>query len=92
LPVCGKVYIFNAKRFSNKSVAGSRDTHVNIRDLADALTLRMDRVVLDRTGVSGNFDIKTSPWSSIAGNGREPVCDANSSSLFAVLEEQLGFR
>jgi len=72
--------------------AGLTGYTVNMQDLADALTLRLERVVLDTTGITGTFDIKTSPWTSITVGGREPASDANGASLFAVLEEQLGLK
>jgi uncharacterized protein (TIGR03435 family) len=66
---------------------------IDMQDLADALTTRVGRPVLDKTGIKGAFDIKTSAWSLAAGDadGARQV-DSNSPSLFTVLEEQLGLK
>jgi uncharacterized protein (TIGR03435 family) len=67
---------------------------IDMQDLADALTTRVGRPVLDKTGIKGAFDIKTSAWSPGAGDadGARPAADSNSPSLFTVLEEQLGLK
>jgi uncharacterized protein (TIGR03435 family) len=66
---------------------------IGMRDLADALATRVNRPVVDKTQITGYFDMKTSPWSLGAGDadgGRQ--ADTNNPSLFTVLEEQLGLR
>jgi uncharacterized protein (TIGR03435 family) len=66
---------------------------VNMRDLADALTVRLRQPVLDMTGIEGSFDIKTTGWNpGLSAPGTEPSADPNGASLFAVLQEQLGLR
>jgi len=67
---------------------------IGMHDLADALTTRVNRPVVDKTEITGYFDIKTSPWSLGAGeaDGVRQAADTNDPSLFTVLEEQLGLR
>ena len=72
---------------------------VSMSDLADDLSSFAGRLVVDRTGIQGNFDIQLPPWSRGAqvtaqavDDGREPAPDPSSPSLFAVLQEQLGLR
>jgi uncharacterized protein (TIGR03435 family) len=65
-----------------------------MHDLADTLTERVGRPVVDRTEIKGAFDIKTSAWSLGAGDsdGARQAVNPNSPSLFTVLEEQLGLK
>lgn len=65
-----------------------------MHDLADALTTRVNRAVVDKTEITGYFDIKTSPWSLGPGDadGARQATDTDNPSLFTVLEEQLGLR
>jgi uncharacterized protein (TIGR03435 family) len=67
---------------------------IGMQDLADALTLRVGRPVVDKTEIKGTFDIKTSVWSLGAADpdGARQAADSNSPSLFTVLEEQLGLK
>jgi uncharacterized protein (TIGR03435 family) len=66
--------------------------------LADDLTFWLDREVVDRTGLTGRFDISLPPWSrstlvsAPAGNGREPTEDPSNPSMFAVVRDHLGLR
>jgi len=73
---------------------GLSGSTVNMRDLAEGLTARLGRPVLDNTGIEGNFDIKTSGWNPgfDISEGREPPADPNAPTLFAVIEEQLGLK
>lgn len=52
--------------------------------LAELLSAKTDRPVLDRTGVSGTFDIDLS-WSVDSGADAGP-------SLFTAVQEQLGLK
>lgn len=72
---------------------------VSMLDLAEFLTLFTERAVRDKTGVNGEFDIRTTGWSDpnrrpAAGDGvagrPEEVGDPSGPSVFTVLEEQLG--
>jgi uncharacterized protein (TIGR03435 family) len=74
---------------------------VEMQDLATFLTSFTDRVVHDKTGIKGYFDIRTTGWSDpnrrpdagvgVAGRPEE-VLDPSGPSVFTVLEEQLGLR
>jgi bla regulator protein BlaR1 len=72
---------------------------VTMSDLADYLSLFMQRLVVDRTSIRGNFDIELPPWSRgtevtarAADAGLEPAPDPSSPSIFAVLQDRLGLR
>jgi uncharacterized protein (TIGR03435 family) len=69
-------------------------------DLADFLTTFADRAVRDKTGVKGEFDVRTTGWfdprmkpatEGVADN-REERSDSLGPSLFTVLDEQLRLR
>ena len=73
---------------------GYRLRNAELSDLADGLSVFLDRTVVDRTGLSGHFDIDVPPWST----GRpprpdsdEPQPDPDGPSIFAVLQ-QFGLR
>jgi uncharacterized protein (TIGR03435 family) len=53
--------------------------------LADFLAREMDRPVIDKTKLDGDFDLKLE-WSP------EQVSDSSGPSLFTALQEQLGLR
>jgi uncharacterized protein (TIGR03435 family) len=67
---------------------------ISMQDLADALTVRVNRSVVDQTGIKGSFDIKTTGWSLGTGDadGARQAAESNTPSLLTVLEEQLGLR
>ena len=70
----------------------------DMQNLANILTVFARRIVVDRTGIQGHFEIKLPPWTPLDLLGLppllndEPVPDPNGASLFNVLEEQLGLR
>ena len=78
--------------------SGVKGLDVEISELADTLTSFGDRLVVDRTGVKGKFDIDLPPWnrSSMFGasqpNGRERAEDPNDPSIFELLPRALGLR
>lgn len=68
---------------------------VTMQELADMLVGQVDRIVLDRTGLIGKFDINlqwTPDVNTAPGNDREAVPDPNGPSLATALSEQLGLR
>jgi len=71
----------------------------DIPNLVNILTIASRRIVLDRTGIQGHFEIKLPPWTppDMLGtqpilDDREPAPDPNGTSLFNILEEHLGLR
>jgi uncharacterized protein (TIGR03435 family) len=84
--------------FPGGPARGAAGKTVTLSDLAGYLSLFMGQLVVDRTGLSGTFDIDLPPWSRgtetgqrAADDGREPVSDASSPSIFAVMQD-LGLR
>ena len=69
---------------------------VSMADLAAELTYWTDRIVLDKTGLPGLYNIQTTPWTPDnpgpnfkAEAGTDPE---NLPTLFSMLPEQLGLR
>ena len=66
--------------------------------LAGGLTAFLDRPVLDRTGITGRFDIDLPPWSTGQPprpqdpTSPEPLPDPDDPSIFALVQERLGLR
>lgn len=84
-----------------QSDSNSTGWHVNAKDsllsFAEFLSLRLDRPVLDGTGLSGVFEIKADwapdPIAQPAAPGKEAAPDsALGPSIFTALQEQLGLR
>jgi uncharacterized protein (TIGR03435 family) len=79
----------NAVSASNSHLSA---TAAPMADLADFLTGQIEtegRVVVDRTGLTGNFDFRLD-WTRDNGNGTPP--DAQFPSLFTALRDQLGLQ
>jgi uncharacterized protein (TIGR03435 family) len=82
-------------------ISGGRATGLagntaNMSDVADILSLFLDRPVQNETGITGNFDIQIRGWADSlqSGNsGGEEVLDpAVVPDIFTVLREQLGLK
>ena len=73
-------------------------------DLARILSGQLGRTVVDKTGLTGNYDYKlawtpddvppamTKPGSSDASEGGAAAPDTSAPSLFTALQEQLGLK
>ena len=79
---------------------GLRLRDAEMSGLVDMLTSLLDRVTVDRTGLTGRFDMDIPPWSRglpaierlpEPGQDPEPQPDPNGPSIFAVLQ-QFGLR
>ena len=92
LPTCGSMV-----GFGNLKARGS-----TMPALATALSTFAGRIVVDRTGLAGGYDVDLN-WTPDqiprpAGGGDQPVqvngatIDSNGSSLFTALQEQLGLK
>jgi uncharacterized protein (TIGR03435 family) len=86
-------------KFQGGSGWGIDGQGVSMLDLSEFLTRFTDRVVRDRTGISGEFDIRTTGWADPrrrpadgAVEGREEPLDPLGPSLFTVVQEQLGLK
>jgi uncharacterized protein (TIGR03435 family) len=66
-----------------------RGTAIAMTDLAGALSMHLQRLVVDETGVIGTFNVamKWTPDEAVA-----PPADGASPSFFTALQEQLGLR
>ena len=80
--------------FPGGPARGAVGKTVNMDDLARYLTTFIGQEVVNRTGLRGDFDIDLPPWSrgtEVAGrpadDGREPVSDPSSPSIFGVMED-----
>jgi bla regulator protein BlaR1 len=67
--------------------------------LADFLTVFMDRIVVDRTGIKGHFDIDLPSWNPSPQTGTQVILDGHEAApnptdatIFTVVQEQLGLR
>ena len=60
----------------------------SITSLVSFLTNRVDRHVLDRTGLTGSYDFKLE-WTPEAST---PAPDSNGPSIFTAIQEQLGLK
>lgn len=74
-PTCGSFTV------GSSLVAGG----ITLAQLASALTRRVDRIVVDRTGLDGLFDVDLT-WTALT-----PASDAGP-SIFTAVQEQLGLR
>ncbi len=70
--------------FPNNASTAIRAKAISMRYLADLLTPKADRPVLDRTGVSGVFDIDLK-WASNSDTDAGPT-------IFTAIQEQLGLK
>jgi uncharacterized protein (TIGR03435 family) len=63
-----------------------------IGDLAKMLAGRVNRVVVDKTGLSGNYDFELN-WTPGPGeNSDGPADNRDAPTLFTALQEQMGLR
>ena len=86
-------------RFGGGPAGGLRGDNVEISMLADVLNFFVDRPVVDRTSVKGQFVIDLPPWnpgvqppSGGVADGSEPAPSTAEASIFTVLQERLGLR
>lgn len=71
----------------NNTVLTAHD--VALESLANSLSVRLSRTVVDKTGLKGNFDLSLT-WSP--DDGSAAASDSSAPSLFTALQEQLGLR
>lgn len=94
---CGQIVFLNNSRTGlNNSMTGRSVTIAQMTTPLSALTRRM---VIDKTGITGKYDINVQfslerhPIIPPAGNSSPvPEADSDAPSLFTALEEQLGLR
>jgi uncharacterized protein (TIGR03435 family) len=63
-------------------------------DIASHFSRQLGTVVVDKTGLTGNYDFSLNWTSDASGRGtfNAPVSDASASSLLAAIQEQLGLK
>jgi uncharacterized protein (TIGR03435 family) len=80
---------------------GLRFDNAPLSRLVDALNAFLERPVVDRTGLTGRYDIEIPPWSPsytpppqppAPGQLPEPQANPNDASIFTVLIEALGLK
>jgi uncharacterized protein (TIGR03435 family) len=69
-------------------------TGFHMSDLAGGLMRILDRTVIDKTGLTGAFDLELSwtPDPTMLPNGASAPTNSTAPSIFAALQEQLGLR
>jgi uncharacterized protein (TIGR03435 family) len=80
--------------------AGGLSGHPEISMLAAALSVFVDRPVIDRTGLKGRFEVTLPSWNPTNPVGTqvrlddnlEPQPNPNDASIFTVLQESLGLK
>jgi len=84
-------------RLPGGPASGMSGINVSIARLAEDLTWWVNSEVVDRTRLTGLYDITLPPWSrslqsTPTGNGTEPAEDPSNPSLFTVVRERLGLQ
>jgi len=88
-PPCGFFFVVPGHLSAQKAAIGG---------LSDSLSLLTDRIVLDKTGLAGKYDINLeftpdqSQFQAPPGVTPAPPIDSNGPSLFTALQEQLGLK
>jgi uncharacterized protein (TIGR03435 family) len=73
---------------TNTAIAGKK---LSMSWLSDALSQRLDRPVVDATGLEGVYDLELK-WSPDEGAGPAPKATADAGSIFTAIQEQLGLK
>jgi bla regulator protein blaR1 len=81
------------RMLNNGNQTGMEARGIAAADLASQLSLQLGSVVVDKTGLAGNYDF-TFNWKSngSVGDFNAPVSDASASSLLTAIPEQLGLK
>ena len=90
---CGKIRILR-EASAGHVIDGLAGGPVNMAEMAHALTSVMGRVVVDKTGFTGVFDVQIT-YNSEASSGLPPTAetrDPDLPSLFVALQEKLGLK
>jgi uncharacterized protein (TIGR03435 family) len=82
---------------SGGPASGVKGFDVDIAKLVERLEGFGDRLIVDRTGLKGRYDISLPPWNRSTviqpvNDAREPAEDPNGPSIFTVLQQTLGLR
>jgi uncharacterized protein (TIGR03435 family) len=70
---------------NGKDRVSVKSTHISMPHFAELLGRRLDRTVLDKTGLTSSYDVNLE-WSP------EPSSDTGSASIFTALQDQLGLK
>jgi uncharacterized protein (TIGR03435 family) len=67
---------------------------MNVTELAGTISMVLDRPVIDKTGVTGTFDVhlQWTPEPGEVGDSENAPFDKSSGSIFTVLQEKLGLK
>jgi uncharacterized protein (TIGR03435 family) len=92
-PVPGKPSVPSCGRI-NRSPRLVRATSISLSVLAQSLSEILGRTVVDKTGLTGNFNItmEWTPDDAQPPDAPGPRVDASGPSIFAAIQEQLGLR
>ena len=79
-------------KFDGSQAVGMEAHNISASDLASQLSRQLGSVVVDKTGLGGNYDFKLN-WTSDAGQKPDaPASEASTASLLTALQEQLGLK
>jgi bla regulator protein BlaR1 len=79
-------------KFDGSQAVGMEAHNISASDLAAQLSRQLGSVVVDKTGLGGNYDFKLN-WTSDAGQKPDaPASEASTASLLTALQEQLGLK
>lgn len=84
----GSGYCGNTSTDERSGLGTIKGAGVTMKELADWASNRVDRLVVDRTGLSGNYDLEMRYTSARP----DAVVPADVPSLFTVMQEQLGLK
>jgi uncharacterized protein (TIGR03435 family) len=75
---------------TNRTPTSITGRKITMKRLADALSTRLDRPVVDTTGLDGVYDLDLKWAADEGGGGQKPAADA--ASIFTAIQEQLGLK
>ena len=79
-------------KFDGSQAVGMEARNISASDLASQLSRQLGNVVVDKTGLTGNYDFALN-WTADANQTPgAPASEASASALFTALQQQLGLK
>jgi bla regulator protein blaR1 len=79
-------------KFDGVQAVGMDARNMSAADLASQLSRQLGSVVVDKTGLTGNYDFRLNWTSDASQTPSAPVSEDSASSLFTALQDQLGLK